>query len=122
MLKVTKQGENRINLELHGGFTTQEMADALDLLIAESEGVTNGVMYYEIHEFDIPGLGAFGVEMVRIPKLFKLLGKYRKCAVVCEQAWIRKAAEIEGMFFSGMTIKGFDLAHAEDAEAWLAED
>jgi hypothetical protein len=62
-----------------------------------------------------------GVEFSRLPKLFGLLGKFEKCAVLSDAAWLRTAAEVEGALFPGITIKAFKMDEEEAAEAWLAE-
>lgn len=120
MLRVTKPSPNRVDIELSGTLDADAMRAALDDLIAKSEDVTNGKMLYTITDFSMPSLGAIGVELQRLPKLFGLLGKFDRCAVLCDESWLRTAAEIEGALFPGIQIKSFERAEAEDAEAWLA--
>ena len=80
-------------------------------------------MLYKITSFALPTFGAIAVEMARLPKLFGLLGKYDKCAVLADADWVKTAAEIEGALFPGLDIKSFDYEDYEAAEAWLnAED
>lgn len=118
MLKITKPSENRVDLKLNGTLDAQIMRDALDNLIAKAEHVQDGQMLYTVDNFSMPTLGAIGVELARLPKLFALLGKFKKCAVVSDLAWLRKAAEIEGALFPGIEIQSFETEQA--AEAWLA--
>jgi hypothetical protein len=92
---------------------------ALDQLIQASERVTHGKMLYKISDFEMPTLGAMAVELYRMPKLFSLIGKFDKCAVLSDTSWIRTAAEIEGAVFRSLEIKSFRLADAKIAEAWL---
>ena len=120
MFKVTKTDESRIDLEIHGGITSQEMSEGLDELFRLSEGMANGSLYYSINEFQMPEFSALMVEFGRVGQLFGLIGKFSKCAVVCEQAWLRNMAQFEGMLIPGMTIKGFSLSQSDEAEAWLA--
>ncbi|MDA0231508.1 MAG: STAS/SEC14 domain-containing protein [Proteobacteria bacterium] len=120
MLTVTKPTPNRIDIELSGTLDSETMRVALDDLTAKSEDITNGRMLYTITELSIPTLGAIGVEFSRLPKLFGLLGKFDRCAVLSDASWLRTAAEIEGALFPGVEIKSFTLQEAEDAEAWLA--
>ena len=75
-----------------------------------------------ITSFAFPDLGAIAVEMARLPKLFGLLGRFDRCAVLSDAAWIRTAAEVEGALFPGIDIKGFDLSEEDAAEAWLKDD
>jgi len=119
MLKVVKQSDNRVDIELSGSLDAIEMRVGLDELIKVSADVANGKMLYRIFDFSLPTLGAMGVEMGRLPSLFGLLGKYDYCAVLCDTAWIRTAAEFEGALFPGIEIKSFDLDKVEQAEAWL---
>lgn len=120
MLKITKQSSDRVDIELSGKLDADTMRSALDELIAKTEDVRHGRMLYRITDFSFPTLGAIGVEMTRIPKLFGLLGKFDKCAVLSDAGWLRKAAEIEGALFPGIAIKSFELHEASAAEAWLS--
>jgi len=120
MLKITKRSANRVDIDLSGSLDADAMRDGLDKLIAASEDVKNGRMYYRITDFSLPTLGAIGVEMTRLPKLFGLLGKFDKCAVLTDSDWLRKAAEFEGALFPGLDIRSFELDEQDEAEAWLA--
>jgi len=120
MLEITKKSPNRVDIDLKGELDANEMARGLDQLIAQSEGVENGQMLYRVTSFAIPELAALGVEIRRLPKLFSLLGKYDRCAVLTDTKWLRTAAEIEGALIPGLAIKAFPLDEADAAEAWLA--
>lgn len=76
-------------------------------------------MLCTICDFEMPTLGAMAVELYRMPKLFRLTGKFDKCAVLSDTAWIRTAAEIEGVAIPSLEIKSFALADIKAAEAWL---
>lgn len=121
MPTITKPAPNRVDIELRGALDAETMRAALDDLIEKSEGVTSGRMLYTIPEFSIPTFGVIGVELKRLPKLFGLLGKFDRCAVLSDAGWIRTTAEIEGALIPGLQIKSFELDHTEAAEAWLAE-
>ncbi|PRY77535.1 SpoIIAA-like protein [Yoonia maritima] len=121
MLKITSPKANRLDIELHGGIDADTMRMALDDLIAKSEGISDGKMLYTITDFSLPTLGAIGVEFARLPKLFGLLGKFDKCAVLSDAGWLRTAAEVEGALIPGLKIKSFELAQIDDAEGWLSE-
>lgn len=122
MLTITKPGPNRVDIELSGRIDSEEMAKGLDDLLEKSQDVNAGVMLYRITSFAFPDLGAIAVEMARLPKLFGLLGRFDRCAVLSDAAWIRTAAEVEGALFPGIDIKGFDLSEDDAAEAWLKDD
>ncbi len=122
MLTITKPSPNRVDIDLNGGLDVEIMTAGLDDLIAKSEGVQHGRLLYRITDFAMPSLGALGVEVTRLPKLFGLLSKFDRCAVLSDAAWLRTAAEIEGAIFPGIEIKSFEMADVDAAEAWLAED
>ena len=122
MFKVTKKSDTRIDIDLSGSLHAEEMRAGLDVLIAESAGMTKGVMLYRITNFMMPTIGAFGVEMSRLPALFGLLSKFDKCAVLCDTDWIRKVAEVEGALLPMLEIRTWGLKDEEAAEAWLASD
>ncbi|MFT5064490.1 MAG: hypothetical protein ACJAXK_000591 [Yoonia sp.] len=119
MLNVSKPSANRVNIELSGALDAEAMRSALDHLIEQSEGITHGKMLYTISDFEMPTLGAMAVELQRMPRLFSLTSKFNKCAVLSDTAWIRTAAEIEGVVIPSLAIKGFALADTKAAEAWL---
>lgn len=120
MLKITKPSPNRVDIELDGEINSDQMRSALDKLIDASDGVRNGLLLYRITDFELPTVGAIAVEFSRLPKLFGLLGKFDRCAVLSDSAWIRTTAEIEGALFPGIKIKSFELSRREAAERWLS--
>jgi hypothetical protein len=120
MLKITRVSPNRIDLELSGGLDADTMRTGLDELIAKSEYIESGLMLYTINEFAMPSAGALAIEFTRLPKLFGLIGKFDRCAVLSDAAWLRKAAEIEGALIPGLEVKGFELGQNDAAEEWLA--
>ncbi|MGM0583179.1 MAG: STAS/SEC14 domain-containing protein [Pseudomonadota bacterium] len=122
MLTITKPGENRVDLALSGGVDADEMRRALDELLEVSQEVRGGRMLYTIDDFEWPSLGALSVEMGRLPSLFGLISRFDRVAVLCDTAWIRKAAEIEGAVIPGMAVRSFGREEREAAEAWLAGD
>jgi len=122
MYKIALNGPNRLDLELDGKLDSDAMKVALDELCSKAEGIEHGQMLYRITNFELPTFGAMAVEMSRLPKLFGLIGKFDRCAVLTEKRWIQKASEIEGSIVPGLKIKGFDLDQESDAEAWLAQD
>ncbi len=119
MLNVSKPSANRVDIELSGALDAEAMRSALDHLIEKSEGITHGKMLYKVLDFEMPTLGAMAVELHRMPKLFTLIGRFEKCAVLSDTAWIRTAAEIEGAVIPSLEIKSFALADTKVAEAWL---
>lgn len=119
MFHVTRIGDNRIDVDFSGKLDSNEMRFALDELMRKSEGIVHGQMLYRIGDFDMPTLGAVGVELSRIPQLFRFIRRFDRCAVVAGKEWIRRASEIEGAMIPGLKIKAFDLHGVEQAHQWL---
>ena len=119
MFNIYTVSPNRVDIELDGVLDADTMRTALDQLIEATDGVSEGRMLYKISNFSMPTLGAIGVELSRLPKLFGLIGKLDRCAVVADAAWLRKAAEIEGAMFPSIDIKSFEFDQIDAAEAWL---
>ncbi|HBX56131.1 STAS/SEC14 domain-containing protein [Pseudomonas sp. UBA2684] len=119
MFQVTRNGENRIDLALSGKLDSHDMKALLDELSQTSEGIEHGRMLYRISAFEFPTLGAVAVELSRIPQLFRFVRRFERMAVVAHKEWLRKASEIEGSLIPGLTIKAFDPAQEEEAQAWL---
>jgi hypothetical protein len=119
MLSVTKPSPDRLDIDLSGTLDADAMRAGLDDLVRLSEGMRSGRMLYRITDFHMPTMGAIGVELRRLPKLFALISRFRRCAVVSDVAWLRTAAEVEGRLIPGLEIKSFDLPEAAAAEAWL---
>jgi hypothetical protein len=120
MMKITKAFADRVDIEISGSIDAETMRTGLDELISKSEDVKDGRMLYTISDFSMPTMAAFGVEFARLPKLFSLIGKFDKCAVVSDTGWVRTAAEIEGKLFPGIEIRSFEMHDLAAAETWLA--
>lgn len=122
MIKITKTAPNRIDVEFDSTSIDEDtMRSAIEELIEKSEGIEHGQLLYRLHHFPWPSLGAVAVELGHLPKLFNWLGKFDRCAVLSDEAWLRKAAEIEGALIPGLEIKGFTMDEAAAAETWLGE-
>jgi hypothetical protein len=119
MLKVAKPSSNRLDIELSGKLDADTMNIALDGLIEKADGLNHGKMLYTISDFEIPTMGALAVEFQHMPKLFGLMGRFDKCAVLSDTSWIRTAAEIEGAVIPSLEIKSFPLTERNAAENWL---
>lgn len=122
MFKVTANGSNRIDIDFGGKLDSDGMRAALDELHSKSEGIENGRMLYRVYDFKLPTLGAIGVEIARLPRLFKLIRRFDRVAVLADKDWVQKASEIEGALIPGLEIEAFDLDEADEAERWLADD
>jgi hypothetical protein len=60
-----------------------------------------------------------GVELSRIPQLFRFARRFDRMAVVADKAWVRTVSELEGVLIPGLRIKAFGLDQEAEAEAWL---
>jgi hypothetical protein len=120
VFKVTLQDENRVDIELSGKLTSEDMKAALDELIFKSVNIEDGRMLYTISDFDFPSVGAIGIELSRFPELLRLMNKFQRCAVLADQKWIKNISELEGHLLPGLEIKAFNLNEKAVAEAWLA--
>ena len=123
MFNVTPNGPNRVDIDFSGKLDSEQMEVALDELASHTEGIEHGRMLYRIDDFDMPSMGAIGVELKRLPQLYKLMRQFDRVAVLADQGWVRKVSAIEGAMMPGLTLKAFERsAEAEaEAEAWLAD-
>lgn len=119
MFKIEVTGPNRIEIELVGKLNSAEMKIALDDLVEKTQEFSRGQMLYRIHDFDLPTLGAIGVELSRLPELFRLIRRFSRAAVLSDKKWIQRLSELEGHLFPGLEIKAFDVEDTAQAEAWL---
>lgn len=122
MFEVTYNGGNRLDIRLEGKLNRDEMQLALDELAEKSAPIEKGRMLYRVEDFQLPTLGAIGLEFARLPKMFKLIGKFERAAVLADEGWVRRASEIEGALIPGLQIKAFSLAEEDEAEDWLSEN
>jgi len=120
MFKVVRNGANRLDIELSGKLDSNDMKVALDELLSNAKDIKHGRMLYRIGDFDLPTLGAIGVELSRLSEVFRLIRKFDRAAVLVNKNWIKKASEIEGALIPGLEIKAFDLDEEAEAENWLA--
>ena len=121
MFTVTKRAANRVDIELSDKLESEEMKQALDELVEQSKDLENGLMLYDIVNFQMPSMGALAIEFSRLPSLFGLIRKYKRIAVLSDTNGIKKVSEFEGMLIPGLEIKAFDRNQKEAAESWLLE-
>ncbi len=122
MLKAQKVSDTRVDITLSGQIDADEMRQGMTDLFDQSEGMKNGQMLYRLTDFKMPTWAAIGVEFQMMPKLFGLLGRFGKCALICDTSWIATAAEIKGAIIPGLEIKAFEVGQEAEAEAWLNGD
>ncbi|WP_193184202.1 SpoIIAA family protein [Nisaea sediminum] len=120
MIKIAKTAPNRIEMEFEGDSIDEEtMQNAIEELIAVTEDIEHGQLLYRLHQFPWPSLAAIGVKFGHLPQLFRMLGRFDRCAVLSDEGWLRTASDIEGALIPGLEIKGFRMDEIAEAEAWL---
>ena len=119
MLSIERAGANRLDLKMSGKLDADAMGKALDAFVSESEGIENGVVLCDVVDYQLPTLGALSVEFSRLPRLFGLLKRFRRAAVLTGKKWIKTVSELEGKLTPGLEIRAFDRDKKTDAEAWL---
>lgn len=119
MFKVQGNGTDQIDLTLDGKITRPEMQAGLERLFELSEGMRAGRMLYRIENFEFPEWSALVMEVRYIPRLFSLLSRFDRCAVITDQEWIAKAARVEGALLPGLDIRTFAPHEASAAQDWL---
>ena len=77
-------------------------------------------MLYVVLDFQLPTLGAIGIEFSRLPSMLGLMKKFDRAAVLTDKTWLKKASEFEGALFPGLEIKAFHIDQKAEAEAWLS--
>lgn len=122
MFKVSKSSANRVDIQLSGSLDSAAMREGLNALEAKSENISNGRMLYSISNIALPTFGAVGVDIGHLPKIFGLIGKFNKCAVVADASWVRAVAAVEGALIPGLSIKAYAPDEITEAEAWLAAE
>ena len=119
MFDLTKDDAGFYRLTISGHIDEDQMRAGLDAFLDSTEGPGKSDYLYKISDFEFPSLQAIAVEFGYIPRLFATLPRIGKVALIADQEWLRKAAEIEGKILPGMTIETFKPGEEARAEAWL---
>ena len=120
MFKILKVGQNRLDIEMRGQLDAASMNLALDEIARKSEHIENGQMLYVITDFQLPTIGAIGIELSRLPSMLGLIKKFNRGAVLTDKKWLKKASGLEGTLIPGIAIKAFGLDDRDKAESWLS--
>ena len=120
MHRITRLSPVRLDIELKGRLDADAMRTLLDGLLRESEGFEHGRMLCRVRDFELPSLGALGVELSHMPELFGMIGRFDRVAVLADETWIQRLGQIENAVIPGIEIKVFAGDATADAEAWLA--
>jgi hypothetical protein len=122
MVKIERVSENRLDIVMSGKLDSEGMAKALDELVEKSEGIKNGKMLYDVIEYKLPTMGAITLEFKRLPKMFDLIKRFRRAAVLSDKTWLKTISELEGKLMPGLEIKAFDREERAAAEKWLESE
>ena len=119
MMNLTKVSNNRVHVEFGGKIDRDQVTKVLDEMFAAIADSELGLLMYRIGKLEMPTLGAIAVELKNLPKIFRLVQKIDRIAVVCDQGWIQTATEIEGKLIPVLEMKSFDLGKENAAIEWL---
>jgi hypothetical protein len=119
MFCISQNGKDRLDISLSGKLDAEQMKVALNNLMDQSAGIENGLMLYDLVNFQLPSLGAVAIEISRLPAMFSLIKRFRRAAVLTDKNWIRRISELEGKLFPDLEIRGFSRAQRAEAEQWL---
>ena len=119
MYKISQTADDQIYLELSGKLDAVAMRVLLDELLELTQDMKHGKMLYRINRFEMPSLEALMVEMRYIPRMFSLLSRIDRVAVLTDVEWIKTAAKVEGALLPGLDIATFGLNEDNAAQAYL---
>jgi hypothetical protein len=96
------------------------MEAGLDAFLAAAEPLERFDVLYLVRDLRVPTLGAIRVELTRFGRLWRLLRRFGRVALVADQAWVRNVAKVEGAVIPGLTIRTFEPDEEAEARSWLA--
>ena len=118
---VERPTSARLVITLSGKLDGPAMEQALDDLVSGSEGIEGGEMLFVVEAFELPTFDGIRAEFSRMPSMAGFIGKFRRCAVLADEGWLRTVSAIEGAFIPGVKIRGFRHDERSAAEAWLSD-
>ncbi|MGM8897002.1 MULTISPECIES: SpoIIAA family protein [unclassified Psychrobacter] len=125
---LTKHSNNHIELTINGKIHSDDMNRLLDEWVQATVSMVqadpntelqNATLLYRIDSFAMPSFSAVMDEMRRMPELWATMKYFGKMAVISEQQWLQKVAEIEGWMIPNLDIKGFNPDEESAAKVWL---
>lgn len=121
MVRITRSSPNRLDIEFSGKIDAEGMKIMLDEMIAKAEGIDNGRMLFTSRDFNMPTLAAIGVELSRLPQLFRFINQFDRVAILADKKWVGRTGEIEGALIPGLEVKAFEPGQEAQADGWLRE-
>lgn len=125
---ITQPSNTHIELTIEGKISSEDMAHLLDEWMQAMESMNqadpdnnlqNATLLYRINNFAMPTLSAVMNEMRRMPELWATMKYFGKIALISDQQWIQKVAELEGWMIPNLDIKGFNPDDESAAKVWL---
>jgi hypothetical protein len=119
-VRVELEGPSLIRLEGSGEIDADGMEEALDAFLTAAEPLESFDMLYLVNGLRVPTLGAIRVELARFGRLWSLLPRLGRVALVADQGWVRAAAKAESAVIPGLAVRTFEPGEEADARQWLA--
>jgi hypothetical protein len=104
---------------MSGKLDSEGMREALDELVRNCEGISDGRMLYDVVDYQLPTLSAITIEFGRLPKMLGLIRRFSRAAVLTDKTWLKTISELEGRLIPGLEIKAFERGDRAAAEQWL---
>lgn len=125
---LAQPSNTHIELTINGKISSDDMKRLLDEWMQATASMTqadsntelqNATLLYRINSFAMPSFSAVMDETKRMPELWATMKYFGKMAVISEQQWLQKFAEIEGWMIPNLDIKGFNPEDESAAKVWL---
>lgn len=122
MFEVQKISDKRIDMHISGRLTADDMAAGMKALDMACDGLDDGQLLYKLTDIKFPTFGALAEEMKWLPKILRNIGKFKRCAILCDTKWIRTAAKLENLIVPHVKIETFTMEELEKALEWLGSN
>ena len=114
---TTSEKDGLLYIEIGGQIDAKAMREGLDAFLAMAESRDKVRCVYTITDIEIPPLDAIMVEFGYFGRLFQLLRKLDRVALVANQDWVRNAAALESLMIPGLEMRNYP--NADAAMEWL---
>lgn len=116
-----RESDSLLVIETQGKMDATSMEVALDMLVAEMEGMHHANMILHTRDVAWPTLGAIAVELRHWVQLFAMVEKIDRIAVLSDQNWLKRVAEFESLLIPNLVIRAFAADEEAAARAWLED-
>lgn len=118
MITLTPLSSRAVEVLVDGEITPEDVARIFGELDGFLKTTDKIDIYAEIRNADF-GIAAIFEEFKHFSIVMKLIRSIGRVAIVCDEAWIRGAAKLEGMLIPGAHYEVYALAEATHARDWL---